>query len=121
MNLLASSAIALAKADKFSCNSRTITKLLLIMKLTATLILISALHVSATTFSQRVTVQEENISLSDIFKKIRIQSGYQFVYKDEVIKDKSPVSINLKDAEISEVLKVSLKDQNLDFEITEIR
>ncbi|MBO9571755.1 MAG: SusC/RagA family TonB-linked outer membrane protein, partial [Chitinophagaceae bacterium] len=94
-----------------------ITKLLVIMNLTALLILVTALHVSANTFSQRVSIKGENLPLEKVFNTIRKQTGFQIVYTSDILENTKPVSLDLENAELTNVLNICLKEQNLSYEI----
>ena len=56
-------------------------KLLIVMKLTAILLLIGAMHLSAATYSQKVSVSRRNATLETVFQDIKKQTGYLFFYK----------------------------------------
>lgn len=87
------------------------------MKLTTILLLVGALHVSAASFSQTVTLSRRTTSLKSIFKEIKKQTGYFFFYKGQVLQGRPDVLIELKNASLSDALKESLKDQDLSFNI----
>ena len=55
------------------------------MKLTSIILLVTCLHVNASTYAQKVSLNENNISLQKVFEEIRKQTGYQFFYADEII------------------------------------
>jgi hypothetical protein len=59
---------------------RGFTKTMRIMKITALIILLGFLHLSATSFSQNVTLSLKNTSLDRIFTEIERQTGYNFIY-----------------------------------------
>ena len=65
------------------------------MKLTIVLIIAAFLQVSAKGYSQKVTLQENNISLQQLFEKIRTQTGYKFFYADEVLANARKVNMNV--------------------------
>jgi TonB-dependent starch-binding outer membrane protein SusC len=96
---------------------RTVKNIILAMNLTAFLLLVTALHVSANTFSQKISIKGENLSLPSIFKSIRKQTGYQFVYTSGVMEKSKPVTVNLDNVELTDALNFCLKDQQLVFEI----
>ena len=96
-----------------------ISKLVVIMKLTAIILTVSILTVSAAGFSQKITLSEENATLKSVLQKIRKQSGYQLVYNSDLIGKAAPVSIHVKDASLTEVLTLSLAGQPLDFRISD--
>jgi len=94
-----------------------LTKTLLIMKLTACLILIATLQVSAKTYAQKISVKGKNISLEKVFDLIKDQTGYAFVYDPALIKQARPVSIDVKDMPLQQALDYCFKEQPFTYEI----
>lgn len=92
-------------------------RMLLIMKLTSVLLLIVALQISAKTFSQRVSIQGKNLSIENIFLRIKKQTGYNFVYDPGLIKNVRPLNLNVKDASLDKVLDECTRDQPFSYEI----
>ncbi|RYG09582.1 MAG: hypothetical protein EOO07_23625, partial [Chitinophagaceae bacterium] len=72
------------------------TKLLLVMKLTAILLMCVALHVSAASFSQTVTLPRQTASLKTVFKEIKKQTGYFFFYKGQLLQNRPNIEIELQ-------------------------
>ena len=93
------------------------SKLLFIMKLCAILLLTTALHVSARTFSQNVTISGRQIKLEKVFRLISRQTGYEFIVNGKLLDNTSPVTLDVKNASIEEVLAKCLKDQQLSYTI----
>lgn len=93
------------------------TKTLLIMKLTSLLLLFFALQLSATTYSQSVSLSGKNIPLKTVFNAIRSQSGFEILYNPHLVSHAGAVDLDLKNASVQEVLKLCFKDKPLDFEI----
>ncbi|MFT3846548.1 MAG: SusC/RagA family TonB-linked outer membrane protein [Lacibacter sp.] len=89
------------------------------MKLVTVLIIAASLQVSARTYSQKITIQENNISLERVFEEIRKQTGYNFLYADEMLSRTKNVSINVRKGSIEDVLNLCLKDQQLTYSITD--
>ncbi|WP_259070356.1 SusC/RagA family TonB-linked outer membrane protein [Mucilaginibacter sp. X4EP1] len=87
------------------------------MKITAFLLLISFLTVSAGTFAQKITLKAQRASLEKVLDQIRQQSGIDIVYSNDVISKSGPVNIDVKNATVEEALKNCLKDQPLTFDI----
>lgn len=86
-----------------------------VMKLTAILLTISLLQVQAEGLSQTVTFSGKNMQLEKVFSVIKQQTGYVFLYTDDVIKDAKKVTLNVKDAQLEQVLKLAFKDQPLGY------
>jgi len=94
---------------------RGITKLLLVMKLTIILLTTVILQVSASSFAQKISLSERNAKLTNVFEKIRLQTGYDFLVTKSVLKNAKPVNIEVKDEEFLDVLKKIFAGQNLDY------
>jgi len=87
------------------------------MRVTTFLLLAVMMQVSATTLAQQVTINQKNAKLTDLFRSIRAQTGYDFVYDQDLISKSLPVSINVSNAALSEVLKHCLANQALVYTI----
>lgn len=73
------------------------------------------MQVSASSLAQKVTLNKSSASLRSVFKELNQQTGYNFFYTDNLLENSSPVTINVKDAELSAVLNQIFAEQNLDF------
>jgi TonB-linked SusC/RagA family outer membrane protein len=98
---------------------RRIPKILLVMKLTAILLFITIMQVSATTYAQRVTLQERNVTLKQLFKTIRQQTGFDVLYQPDKVNDSYSINADFKDTPLKNVLDKALADQPLEFTIEE--
>jgi len=103
--------------NKLGGPSGHVQKILLIMRVTTFLLLAAMMQVSATTLAQRVTINQKNANLTDVFKAIRTQTGYDFIYDQDLISKSIPVSINVTNTTLSEALKRCLSNQSLTFTI----
>ncbi len=92
-------------------------KLSRVMKLTAFLLLIFALHVSAKTYSQRVTYSGNNVSLEKVFEVIEKQTGYVVFYDYRQIQGARPVTVDVKDEPLTSFLDRCFKSQPFGFAI----
>jgi len=93
------------------------SKILLIMRLTTLIILGAFLQVSATTYAQRITLNEKNASIANILDKILQQSGYQIVANANTLAKANPVDISVKNVTIEEALAISFKNQPFTYEV----
>lgn len=87
------------------------------MKFTTILLLAACLQVSASGFSQTVTLSLKNASLQKVFKEINRQTGYEFFFKDELLKQAGKLDINVKNLSLEDVLKQCFSNQPLTFTI----
>lgn len=94
---------------------RHLIKTLFIMKFLAIFLFAAAFQVSATGYSQTITLAQNNVSLKKVFREIEKQSGYQFFYKDRLIRQTGTISINVKNATVETVLNECFKNQPLSY------
>ena len=88
------------------------------MQFTSSLLLVICLQATAaTSFGQKVNIKERNAKLGKIFKEIRKQTDYNFIYSNETLRDASPVTIDVRNASIRSVLDYCFKNQPLVYAI----
>lgn len=92
-------------------------KLLLIMKLTTFILILSLAQLSARTFGQRVTLSENSSPIEKVLKNISEQTGYNFIYSDADLKNKK-VSIEIVDLQLTTALDKITQGLNLDYKVT---
>ena len=80
-------------------------------------LLATCLHLSAGVYSQKVTLSGENISLKFVFKEIKKQTGYTFVYREVLLQRAGKVNINVRNASIQQVLDICFRNQPLSYSI----
>ena len=95
------------------------TKISRIMKLTVILLFGSLVAMSASTYSQntKLNLSAQKSSLIDIFRQIEDQSEFYFYFKKEDVKSKELVSVDLKDALVTDVLDQVLSKTGLEYKI----
>jgi len=96
---------------------RHLTKTLLVMKFIVIFLFAAGLQVSATGYSQTITLAQNNVSLKKVFREIEKQSGYQFFYKDRLIRQTENVSINVHNATVEKALNECFKNQPLSYTV----
>ncbi|TCD02765.1 SusC/RagA family TonB-linked outer membrane protein [Pedobacter psychroterrae] len=89
------------------------------MKLTAILLLIGTLHLSAASYSQSVTISRKNTTLETVFKDIKKQTGYLFFYNGKVSLTDQTLNVEFKNVPLEEALKACLAQQNLTYNIVD--
>jgi len=92
-------------------------KFLLVMKIACFILLTSFLSVSASVYSQKISLHVNQATLKDVLKSLKQQTGYNFLYSTDILKESKPVSINVMNVELTEVLNRCFEDQALDFTI----
>lgn len=87
------------------------------MRLTFVILIATLMQVSATGFAQKITLTKSNAALKAVLKDLKIQSGYNFVYTDDILAKAKPVDISVKEAAFKEVLDKIFNDQPLTYTI----
>lgn len=72
---------------------------------------------SAVAQSQTVSVNLKNGTLQELFSSIEKQSNYRFSYRNVVLDKQQNVTIDMKNAKVSEVLNTAIAGRNLNFAI----
>lgn len=89
------------------------------IKLIFVLLVTAFLQVSsAESFSQTVSLKFKNAKLETVLKEIGNQTGYDLVYITPLINEAKPVSINVNNAPLRDVLEKSFSNQTLTYTIS---
>ena len=95
-------------------------KILLRMKLTLLLILISVMQLSASvTMHGQVTLNMENQTLRDVFKEIENQSSYRFFYNEGFADLNKRINISINDKDINTTMNDLLYSSEMSFRVLE--
>lgn len=94
-------------------------RILLIMRLTTVILIASLMQVSAAGLAQKISLSKSNVPLKSVLKELRTQSGYDFIYTDELLQISKPVNIRVKDIDIEDVLESIFSKQPLTYNIEE--
>lgn len=89
------------------------------MRLTIVLIIASLMQVSAAGLAQKISLSESNTPLKNVLTLLRQQSGFVFLYSDDVLKLAKPVNIKVKGEDFQLVLDKIFKSQPLTYTITD--
>jgi len=97
--------------DFCGMHSRMNFNLLLKMKLTFVICLATFLQVSAASYAQKITLNVKNESFDKLLDDLARQSGYHFLYDDQLISQSSPVTLYVKEAPLENVLNECFANQ----------
>ena len=94
-----------------------VRKTILIMKLSVFFLLL-AMQISAVNYGQKyLNLQESNIALQDVLKKIENQSSFRFYYSNDVLPSQKLVSINVVNASLDNVMEKVLEGTGLHWKV----
>jgi TonB-dependent starch-binding outer membrane protein SusC len=91
------------------------SELLRVMRLTALLLIIGCLHVSANTYSQTVSFKGKNVPLQTVFASFEKQTGLSFFFNYALIKDVKPVTVDVREMPLEDALTSILTEQGLSY------
>lgn len=89
------------------------------MKLSAVLLLVGALHVSAKVFPQAVSLTGKHLTLNEFFSQVEKQTGYTFLYEKGALRQGRALTVDLTVAALPDMLEHYFKDQPLTYKLFE--
>lgn len=100
---------------------KELQKTLLIMKNSLLIFLITALHASASVFShgQSLSFTAENKTVREVFRQIEDETSYRFFYNEEFNDLSKPVSFEVHDYQITDLMDIMLSSSNVTYRILE--
>jgi TonB-dependent starch-binding outer membrane protein SusC len=93
------------------------TKTLRVMQLTAILLTICSLTVTARSMSQSITFSGKDITLDKVFSSIKKQTGYYIFYKKNLLAQAKPVTIEANNLPLNDFLAQVFNNQPLIYAI----
>lgn len=94
-------------------------KLFLIMRMTVVLLLITVLQLQAKTYSQKISLSHREITVEKAFHLLKQQTGFSFLWNDQLLSKSQRVSVHVKDGTLEEALRQCLRGLPLTFRITD--
>lgn len=89
------------------------------IKLTIGFIIAAVVQVSAAAVAQKVSLQQNNIPLKQVFKEIKKQTGYDVFYQAGKLNDRQRIHAAFNNSSLEEVMKICLSQQNMDYVLYE--
>ncbi|HMF70569.1 MAG TPA: TonB-dependent receptor plug domain-containing protein, partial [Flavitalea sp.] len=71
----------------------------------------------ANVYAQNLSLSGKNVPLETIFKEVKKQTGYTFVYTEDMLRKSKPVTIDISNASLQQALDICFKDQPLEYNI----
>ena len=96
-------------------------KILRVMRWNIVLILVCVLQVAAIGVSaqEKVSLNLKDVSAEQVFREIKRQTKYDFVYNEEQCRDLGKMSVNVKDEPVGKVLDKLLLDRGFSWDLLE--
>lgn len=96
-----------------------ISLIFLVMKITTALLLLGALHVSANSLSQTITLNAKDKPIKQIFEAIYEQTQFGVIYNDQKINPNQKVTVVAQQMPLEAFLQEVLSSRNLSYRIME--
>lgn len=81
------------------------------------LLLVAILLSCAAATAQNITISGKNIPLKKVFTTIKQQTGYNVFGRNELFKDAKPVTLEVRDMPLTQLLELVMKEQPLNYVI----
>ncbi len=94
-------------------------KIIMRINFTFTVLITALLQISLAADAQKVTFSKGNASLEEVLQAIHKQTGYNFLYTDEMMEETEPVNARFKNASLEEALKQCFAGQPLTYTINQ--
>ncbi len=88
-----------------------LTKIWKVMKLLIMLLTVGFVHCYANSTAQTVTISGEDLTIHQIFKAIKQQTGYRLMTNSDIGNHSKTISLTVKDMPVRTLLDLVLKDQ----------
>jgi len=99
-------------------NPALFRKLLMRTTLIILFLITGLIQVSASSsYGQAISLDVKKVSVKTVITQIRNQSGYGFLYTDDLLENTNKVTIKLKNATIEEILQELFKNQPIGYQI----
>ncbi|RZS75239.1 TonB-linked SusC/RagA family outer membrane protein [Pseudobacter ginsenosidimutans] len=96
---------------------RRLSKIFLVMKLTALFLTIAFVHAFAGTKAQQITISGKDFTYVQVFAAIKKQTGYVVAATPDLFAGNRKISLTVKDLPLKEFLDIILKDQPFMYDI----
>lgn len=90
-----------------------------VMKIIMFLTMAGLLTVSASSYSQQITLKGKNIPFTRIVEAIRQQTGYSVFSSKSLLEDAHPVTIDVRDMKLTEFLDKVTSEQPIGYQLTD--
>ncbi|HTL10605.1 MAG TPA: SusC/RagA family TonB-linked outer membrane protein, partial [Chitinophagaceae bacterium] len=84
-------------------------------KMVIALVLLFSYQTFAHSYGQGISLKLDKVQLKKVLKSIEEQGNFRFVYKDQLLKGSQPVSIEVKNASLNEVLDMVFQHTHLTY------
>jgi len=94
-------------------------RLFLVMRFTVFFLLTGLVQVYASAYSQntKLSLNMKNVQVKEILDQIKRESEFKFLYRSDLFDNLHPVSVQMKDASIENILEPIMTPYGISYEI----
>ena len=93
-------------------------KKMLVMRLIVLMVLLPTVMFADPAFSQKqIRMEVQNVSLEQVLKELRVQSGYYILYNKQDVQAIKGISLKVENATVEEILELCLRKTPLQYAI----
>lgn len=92
-------------------------KIIFVMKLIIIIITIASLNAMSKGLAQTLSLKLKNKTIEEAFSAVKQQTGYRFIYPEEVLRDDRMINLDVKNASLISVLDVLFKNSGLSYQV----
>lgn len=70
-------------------------------------------------YGQKVSISQKNMPLAEVLKKIREQTGYNFIFPSDAMEKSVPVTLDVKNEDLEQVLKTVFASQPFTYSVSD--
>lgn len=93
--------------------------MLFLKKLCILLILLASFQLNARALSQKLSLHLRDVQLEKVLKTLKKRTGYQFIYNNELLKKAKPVTVDISDGTLEQILEETFRNQPLTYDVVE--
>lgn len=90
-------------------------QIIMSVKLTVVLMITTLMQVSASSVAQKLSLRQNGITLTQLFKQVKKQTGYDVLYQPGKLKPAQKIDVDFSDTPLDEVMKTCLEGQPVDY------
>jgi TonB-linked SusC/RagA family outer membrane protein len=89
------------------------------MRILTSIVFTLLLLTGVSAFAQKITYVKKEVTLAQLFKEIKKQTGFNVIWNEEKLNAEKSISVNFQGASINEVMSKALTNPSLSFTITD--
>lgn len=95
------------------------SKMVILKRLCILSILLASFQLNARALSQKLSLHLRDVQMEKVLKTLKKRTGYQFIYNNELLKKAKPVTVDISNGTLEQILEETFRDQPLTYDVLE--